>query len=247
MKIQYLSDLHLEFISDDLKINFINLINNCCSDVLVIAGDLDISINIIKTLELLDFLVKKDVIFVPGNHDYWGNQKLLIDEKFKEFNNSSTYVHILNNEFINIDNILFLGSTGWISHPNSVKEVNDYGKIFDIGYGNEVRWALKSYNFFKNVLDKYSDDFKDIICVSHYLPSDKLTHSDYKGSSANPFFVNSFLEYLMQEFNIDWWIFGHTHKTMKEKISNTNCVCNPYGYAGYELNKEFDINKIIEI
>jgi predicted phosphodiesterase len=43
------------------------------------------------------------------------------------------------------------------------------------------------------------------------------------------------------------WIHGHTHVSQDYRIGNTRVICNPRGYAGYELNPAFDPRLIIEV
>jgi hypothetical protein len=43
------------------------------------------------------------------------------------------------------------------------------------------------------------------------------------------------------------WIHGHTHESCDYQIGRTRVVCNPYGYAGHEVNRAFDPGKCVEL
>ena len=65
MKVQYMSDLHLEFA--DMPIP------DVAGDVLVLAGDIHVGANAIPWIEQCAH-VFKDVIYVLGNHEYYGQK-----------------------------------------------------------------------------------------------------------------------------------------------------------------------------
>ena len=73
MKIQYFSDLHLEF-QDNLNWIDNNAIERVC-DVLIIAGDLCPFVklsNIMYKSEIADLCKGyKKVFWIPGNHEYY--------------------------------------------------------------------------------------------------------------------------------------------------------------------------------
>ena len=60
MKIQIISDVHLEFGSFELP-------NEKC-DVLIAAGDIGVGLEGLEWLQTLDM----PIIYVAGNHEYWG-------------------------------------------------------------------------------------------------------------------------------------------------------------------------------
>ena len=86
MKIQYFSDLHLEF--GELP---------CAStdaDVIIAAGDIGVGLDGINWLTQFD----QPVIYVLGNHEYWGQDYTdFIDQVWQA--SSGTNVHFLENRF----------------------------------------------------------------------------------------------------------------------------------------------------
>ena len=66
MKIQYVSDLHLEFGGYDV----INQLANCESDILVLAGDIFVYTKITHIVTLIYEAVKKPIIFATFNGNF---------------------------------------------------------------------------------------------------------------------------------------------------------------------------------
>ena len=102
MKLHVLSDIHIEFESFDAPATD--------ADAVVLAGDIDIGRN------GLDWALRqfpdKPVIYVLGNHEYYGKAIPRFTEKLREFA-AGTNVHILEQEALSLDGATFLGCTFW--------------------------------------------------------------------------------------------------------------------------------------
>lgn len=55
------------------------------------------------------------------------------------------------------------------------------------------------------------------------------------------------LEDLMDGGRVQLWIHGHTHDPFDYEIHGTRVVCNPRGYAPYELTPGFRPDFVVEI
>ena len=102
MKIQILSDIHLEFGLREFDFSD--------ADILVLAGDTHIGMN---GLEWIAEKVKNiPVIYIIGNHEYYKNSypKLLTKLKLAAQN---TNIHILENDSFYMEGITFHGATLW--------------------------------------------------------------------------------------------------------------------------------------
>jgi len=241
MKIKIISDLHLEFgnrkgiLSEFYEGNY---------DILVIAGDLTISTKLEKELNIIDKMVNKPVLFIPGNHDYWYSTKYAVDNDIlnKKYNN----VVILNNDVIIIDDITFIGSTGWWDFnitPSLLRQMNDFIYNHDLityNYGCDLGKESKSF-----IMNSLSENEKCVV-ITHNMPSYSLISDKYKGSPLNGFFANSW-DTIIEKYNPDLWIFGHTHDSIDSYINNTRCICNPYGYFNHDTNPNFNNNLVITI
>lgn len=106
MRIHLLSDLHFEFQRWRRAWN-LDAIN---ADVHVLAGDIGVGLEGIQWA-LASF--SKPVIYILGNHEYYGQRPMTeLLEKARQ-KTSGTHVHLLENESVVIDGIRFLGCTLW--------------------------------------------------------------------------------------------------------------------------------------
>ncbi len=121
----FFSDLHLEHSGVRLE--------PAGAGVVAFLGDLFASrnddFNFIYWLERQDFLEKRDVIVIPGNHDFeMRNIDDLVDE-WKILAKSYKKLHVLHNEAIVIDGVRFFGSPwypgfdGWKDFENVYSEL----------------------------------------------------------------------------------------------------------------------------
>jgi predicted phosphodiesterase len=239
MKIQVLSDLHLEF-----ERKYHGYESN--ADVMVIAGDLDVYNDIESSLIKFYEIYNKPIIFVPGNHEYYHSSKKIMDKVFENFDHPN--IHILNGtDWVNYNGVIFIGSTGWWDESNGqvypyVSRMSDYHYIDDIRENNNgVDWGIKSKKYFQSCLETFNK-FK-IVCVSHngVIP---LVSERFKGSALNTCFFNNWSD-LLEIYKPSLWIHGHTHDSIDTTVYNTRIICNPKGY--HSENKNFNPNLIVEV
>ena len=102
MKIQLLSDLHIEFQSYEYP--------DCDSDVVVLAGDIHTKGQGVKWA--IENILDKPVIYVLGNHEYYGKTYPKLVAEVKELARG-TNVHILERDVVTINGVNFLGCTLW--------------------------------------------------------------------------------------------------------------------------------------
>jgi predicted phosphodiesterase len=102
MKIQVLSDLHLEFIP------FQPLITD--ADVVVLAGDIHLGTEGLQWAK--EIFTDKIVIYVLGNHEYYYHTTPTLIHQLRQLAIHSQ-VHVLENESIEIEGVKFFGCTLW--------------------------------------------------------------------------------------------------------------------------------------
>ena len=100
MKLHVLSDLHTEFADFDLP--------ETGADVVILAGDVGVGSGGLEWLQKQR--LDKPVIYVPGNHEFYGHDISLV-ERLR--NNAPSNVHVLDNQSIVIEDVRFLGSILW--------------------------------------------------------------------------------------------------------------------------------------
>lgn len=243
MIIKVWSDLHVEFGSGHM---LKTLIRPNGADVIVIAGDLHVGNTCIEILQHLDEETKIPIIFVPGNHEYYGQRRDEMDMKFLEANQTLKNVHILINDTVKIDGILFAGATGWwdtIMQNSHLYALNDFTRIMDIKdhlFG--TAWGMHDRGWFESILNRHSN----VVCITHNAPSHKSIAPEYANSDINACFANRW-DLMIKEYEPLLWVHGHMHDSKAYHINATKVVCNPYGYYGRFINPQFDEKGAVKI
>ncbi|KAA3610006.1 MAG: hypothetical protein D8M58_07805 [Calditrichaeota bacterium] len=185
-----ISDLHVDY---DQNMNWVKGLSNSDykDDVLIVAGD--VSDNVLKFAEALEYLVRKfaHVSFVPGNHDLWIRKKESKNslEKFYLLISICSTLGVKTSPFmignkkqaIRIQPLfswylkpeegpesLFLPKPG--EDPNLGMWVDNYAVKWPEwnGFANAAEFFLKMNNW------KIEEDGKVTISFSHFLPRQDL-------------------------------------------------------------------------
>jgi Icc-related predicted phosphoesterase len=241
MKIQILSDLHLEFFKKD-KSRFLfieGLVPNEKVDVLVLAGDIVTKGNLQNSIKTICDNWNQ-VVYVAGNHEYYNSN-------FEEINGSLCNVnmsnfHVLNDSCVNIEGQNFIGSTLWFPdgpyNYSYSRSLNDFNRI--------EYFRDKVYNTNTNSVSFLKDNVSsDDIVLTHHLPLEESVSNQYKNDPFNCFFLCDMSD-VISDKEPKLWIHGHTHGSFDYKKDNTRVVCNPYGYVNMDENPDFIKHLIID-
>ncbi len=82
------------------------------ADILVLAGDIHNGTDAVEYARSLPF--EGPILFVPGNHEYWGHTIKALDQQFRE-QTQGTNIHYLQQDSILIEGLRFVGCTLWTS------------------------------------------------------------------------------------------------------------------------------------
>lgn len=269
MKIQVVSDLHLEFGPIEIK--------NEGSDVLILSGDIlvaaDLAISPERNRFFREFLRQVDgefpnIVYVPGNHEFYNgkmNECLQnIHNECARYNN----IYFLENETVEIDDVIFMGATLWTDcnkeDPLTLHALKDMmNDFFIIRNDNKifndimnqyprllpediVEFHKKTLEYFDIVLENSKD--KRCVVVGHHAPSKASTHPRYRNEVLmNGGYSSDLSEFILDRPQIKLWTHGHTHESFDYMIGDTRIVCNPRGYHGHAVNPNFNPSKVIEI
>lgn len=243
MRIQYCSDLHLEF-----EQNRKYLINNplpVSGEILILAGDIIPLHDEYFNNSFFNFISDnyKKVFWVPGNHEFYYKD---INEFSRSFNiNLRDNIHILNNTELEYENIQFVFSTLW-SKINSKNEKNIEQSVsdFDCITSDGKKLRAKDFNrlheecleFITKSLDNKK---RKTIVVTHHLPS-VLCNSLYNNNSPiNEAFCVDITDKI-EKSKSNFWIYGHSHFNQKPiYIGNTILITNQLGYIHNAEQKSF--------
>ncbi len=88
-KIIWLSDIHLNFLTDKGIVEFLEPIKKSSSDTVWISGDIAQADTLIEYLSMLESEVKQSIYFVLGNHDYYLSSFNEVRSKIQKLCNAS--------------------------------------------------------------------------------------------------------------------------------------------------------------
>lgn len=253
MKIQYASDLHLEFAENAsyIKHNPLEVVG----DVLILAGDIGyLGDENYSRHPFWDWASEnyKQVIVAMGNHEfykYFDIANLKDGQKVEIRHNVAAYY----NAVVHLDDTDIIVSTLWSEIP--LKEaaftervISDFHRILFKGelltfseFNQEHRRCL---NFIKEAVGDSSAKHK--IVVTHHVPSFKMLCPKFKDSNANGAFTVELGDYI-ENSGIEYWIYGHSHYNVDVTIGATKCVSNQLGYVFHNEHITFNPSAIIEI
>lgn len=236
MKIKYCSDLHLEM--NELNPELFK--NTDDSSVLILAGDI-MSANYPNTdfLSLVNAEYPK-VFYVFGNHEHY--QSNYDSNHIKMINTLEKYPNItlLNNECIEYNGWGFYGGTLWTNFnkqdPLVLYEakyvMNDYKWIHTNLGKFTPSMVMMEFNMFLENIKKLPA--KNTVVISHHLPSYSCIDNEYAGSKYNHYYASDLDNIIIDNPNIKYWFYGHTHQRKTFMIDQCMMLCNAYGYYNYE-------------
>lgn len=247
LKLHILSDLHTEFSDFDPP--------DTNADVVVVAGDIGVGTGGIEwaTREYPE----APVIYVPGNHEYYGHD-IAITYRLKAA--APANIRVLNNDAFELDSVRFLGSTlwtdfrlygegeAWFSRQRAKRLIDDFSsirngeKLFTPEDSVELHESSKAW--LVSELKKGFDG--PTVVVTHHLPASMSVDRRYAGDPLNPAFASS-LEDLIEQYQPDLWIHGHTHVACDYELFGTRIVCNPRGYPSESSGDRFATDLVVQI
>ena len=276
MKIQLVSDLHLEF--SDILIR-----NQGDTDVLILGGDIMIAQNLHefaaddpvvpglytqrgKAERFRNFLrhvsqAFPHVVYVAGNHEFyhgkWPDTITWLKDECRVFSN----VYFLEMETKEIGDYVFVGSTLWTdfnkANPITLEvcrtSMNDYHVIRDSSKGYSKLKPITtlgkhraSMDYIKSVVE--ADPTRNYVVVGHHAPTSLSTKPKYEQDfHMNGAYRSDLSEFILDHPQIKLWTHGHTHNFFDYTMGSTRVVCNPRGYEGYEEDSGWNPDLVITI
>lgn len=232
MKIHLLSDLHLEFYQKPDLDAFIQP-----ADVLVLAGDINVGRT--NTLKTLKYFGRKyeHVVYVPGNHEYYGGLELNGFNIHSEFGYKlPNNIHFLNPGCVILNHVNFIGATLWTNfREDPFCEIVSQSRIVDfrrIPDATPARMKELFYLHSQYIKVMYEQMEGKKVIVTHFLPASQCVHprwGSYPEFVLNGYFANDLGDWI-EQLEDTTWLFGHTHDYIDVTIGTTNCIANPLGY-----------------
>lgn len=253
IKIQYASDLHLEYRDNWSLLKEEPLIPK--GDVLILAGDTGyLGDQNFDVHPFWDWASEnyRQVIVCLGNHEFYKYYDLssMTNGTIGEIRPN---IHYYYNGVVHLNDVDIIVSTLWahIDKENAYVTQRGVSDFYRIIYGDHLLTAEdfnheheKCLNFIKKSAQESKAKTK--IVVTHHVPSYLLTAQEFIGSRINGAFTVELKDYI-ETCGIDYWIYGHSHRNIETTIGKTECVCNQLGYVSHHENVGFDRGKCILI
>lgn len=248
MKLSILSDLHIEFEPFEPP--------GSQADVIILAGDIHVGKRGLEWARIK--FPEKPVIYVLGNHEYYGQALPKHLEKLRE-QAAGTNIHVLENESLVIGGIVFIGCTlwtdfglfgnPWLGSLEASDKMNDFRKIRvsptyrRLHPQDTVALHKKSILWLAKESEKHSEKKK--VIVTHHAPSRRSVPGYLENDSLTPSFASN-LDESVKTSGAVLWAHGHIHSSSNYAIGPTRVVCNPKGYPD-QINSDFSANYLVEI
>jgi len=248
MKIGLASDIHTEL---GLPQNDMTLPERV--DVMILAGDIGKGPQAIKYAYDTFGPQADHIVIVAGNHEYYRGTFQKVLEDTKKYAGGVSRIHYLQNDFVDIDGIRFIGATGWTDfsygslgaplHMRQAEDaMNDY-KTIKIVQGGSMYRKLRAmdvlqmnYESRRFIFDtlKVSDRSKSVV-VTHHAPCHLSIPAQYVGHPLNHSYCNNWGDMIAYD-GPAMWCHGHMHDPSDYVVGDTRVLCNPIGYPGENLN-----------
>jgi len=263
MKILIVSDLHYDYNSQrlgiDFEYGFENKLNEV--DLVLIAGDT--TGDYIQTSLFLDRLKKKIsgntvIACVGGNHLGYNKIKHGYDNT-KENSNltlrqiyNEKPIYFLENNVLELDKYVIIGCCLYtdftlynrqdLSKQVAEYHINDFNYVqvmdYDLGI---IRYVcpedyIKWHKRSVDFIEQACQKYKNkkIILLTHFLVTPQSISKKYVNHTLNPFYCTN-LEWLLEKYeNIELIVSGHSHEASDITLGKTRVILEPYGYFLHE-------------
>lgn len=191
----------------------------CCIDQMTVYLD--------KVSSLYDY-----VLFVPGNHEYYGQEMLSINRELDSIHDNYSNVHIFtpsNERLLLREDLLIHGSTLWadvyegcrvnsektpISIDDRLLAYSDMNQLYD--------YSVQRLNGTIDIARRRS---LDTVVLTHHAPS--LTVKNIYHSNDHCGYVSD-LSYLIAD-PIIAWVYGHTHLNITSTVNDVLITSSQWG------------------
>ncbi len=232
MKIQVLSDLHIEFADYETP--------SVDADLIVLAGDIGVRMSGLRYAKSLP----RPVVYTAGNHEYYGAALPHLTEKLRR-EADGTNVTFLENAQAVIDGVRFLGCTLWsdfsilgterrqLAMWEAQQQMTDYRRVRlspmfrRLRPSDTVSLHRTSVRWLERALaTRFSGP---TVVVTHHAPTSRSLDPDYLPDYLTGAYVSD-LDDLIARSDISVWIHGHTHHCVDFVHENTRILGNQRGY-----------------
>jgi Icc-related predicted phosphoesterase len=251
VRVQYCSDLHLEFEQNSKYLTTNPL--KVCGDILILAGDIVPLHDEFLNDSFFSFISQNfnQVFWVPGNHEYY--YKNISDYNISFNIQIHNNINIVNNIVLQYEGIQFIFSTLWsrISRGNE-KNIEQSVSDFECISNRNKKFTTADFNKLHDeslsfIRQSLNGGKNKTVVVTHHLPSDLCDSPVHSTSPINEAFCVDLTDYIKGS-NANFWIYGHSHYNQKPLyIGNTIMLTNQLGYVHLNEYRQFKQNAYFSI
>lgn len=185
------------------------------------------------------------VIYVPGNHEYYGSSFDEVQEFFEDSKADPNLHNLVNlndpgTPTFEYKGQRFIGGTMWFADKGYSSRYKSWMNDFSIIRKFEPE-VYRLHEFFLRRLRQNLR--KGDVVVTHHMPLPASVDAQYAGSPLNDFFMSDRTQDLEEPYLPKMWIHGHTHTSCNYGHLVGDSVmwvyCNPHGYPNEGANRDF--------
>ena len=257
MKLQIMSDLHVDYPGSR---GIPPLVPGV--DVVVVAGDT--CQGLVKSIECVRsaYPSPTEIVMVAGNHELW-SKKSSFEEHFHDGHAAADVhdVHLLENAVQVMRGVRFLGATLWTDYElfgPALREAAMRTAADTMLDHKRIKWSrdpwerfrpaearimnFRSRMFFEEELAK--PHAGPSVCVSHHAMTMDAIAPAHQRSILSAAYASEMLP-MIERFQPDLVVTGHTHHGIDLKLGRTRMISNPAGYA--DENRHFDPTLVVDL
>lgn len=184
MKLVWLTDIHLNFVTNEEITTLCKEIEQTNADAVLLGGDISEAPDLVACLEGLDDRLRRPIYYVLGNHDYYRGGIDQVREAVKALGRTRANLHWLPSESIVAltTNSGLVGHDGWSdarvgNYETSPLLLNDYRLIADfVDLDRQARRAKLEFlgdeaaSHLRAVLPEALDRFSEVVVLTHVPP-----------------------------------------------------------------------------
>lgn len=231
MKLNVISDLHCELLSDN-TVDWFGFEPERleAADYLIVAGDTGYAPTERQILKELREKTKgkfKNILTIKGNHSYWA-----------PLNNPHTTIadaeQMVPNDKIDVvdDDVAIIGTTLWTNRTNhdEICCMNDYRhipkftpEVKEKRFAEESEWLRDKWQEYKGV-------GKKVVIVTHHNPRSPDQMPEYSLEHEDVYTAYWVMQKALDDVKPDLWICGHVHEPFEGVIDGVKFIRHPIGY-----------------
>ena len=238
MKLQVLSDLHLEH-------GGILPEHHPEAEVIVLAGDLAPYTEGLVERVAEHWSSAWCVLYVLGNYEFYGTE---IEETRASIATecAKAGIHLLDPGTLRIEGVRFIGATFWTdlhlegiadeigAHLRVSRKISDFlgtiqnqGRNFTTWESVECHRADRA--FIERELKEAEHSGDRVVVVTHHAPSRRSIQPWFEGDPFNCAFAWD-LDGVIERYQPELWVHRHMHDPVDERLGRTRLLANPAGY-----------------